>query len=150
VHDDPRVPWDTVFTSDHTVQPAADGSTPVFRQDKYPELDSPIPLVKGTALRTLEAEAALRDGNVPGAVARINDERAFYGLPPIDPEIAPDSAWALLRYERSAVTWLEGRHLWDASRWFASTDPAVHDDFLRGRSTCLPVSQAEADSNPNF
>lgn len=149
ITNDPRTPWDTVHASDGSVQKGADGVSPVYRQRKYPSLDSPIPLVKGAALRTLEAEAALLNSDVAGAVAAINQERSFYGLSSIHPGISLDSAWALLRNERSAVTWLEGRHLWDESRWFAATGTA-HDDFMRDRSLCLPVSQDEIDANPNI
>jgi hypothetical protein len=59
------------------------------------------------------------------------------------------TAWKDLHYERSATTWLEGRHLWDSARWFEETGPA-HSGALEGRDRCLPVSKSEIDSNPNL
>jgi hypothetical protein len=145
VTNDPRVSWQVLPGK---VSP--DGKSPVYQQMKYDSLAAPIPLVKGAALRTLEAEAALRKGDVPGAIRKLNEERALYpALPALDETVSADSAWTLLRYERRAVTWLEGRSLWDASRWYAATG-AAHDDFMKNRSKCLPVSKDEMDSNPNL
>ena len=58
-----------------------------------------------------------------------------------------------------AVTFLEGRHLWDERRWFAETGPAHYDlpktqadpnATLANRAMCIPISQNERFSNPNI
>ncbi|HEU4643600.1 MAG TPA: RagB/SusD family nutrient uptake outer membrane protein [Gemmatimonadaceae bacterium] len=142
---DPRVPWDTLFTSAGVVQKGNNGSTPFFRQKKYPGVDAPIPLAKGTEMLLIRAEAALRDGAVPAAMGYVNDERAAYGLAALDVSDA-DSAWTVLQSERGAVLWLETRRLWDLRRWYAEG----RTTFLEGRDTCIPISQAEQSSNPNL
>src|SRR5688572_14972794 len=69
---DPRVPWDTVRATGGAIQVGQDGRTPFFRQRKLIGLGADIPLVKGTEMLMLRAEAALRSGNVAGAMALIN------------------------------------------------------------------------------
>ena len=59
------------------------------------------------------------------------------------------TAWKDVHYERSVTTWLEGRHLWDSSRWFNESGPA-HSDAIAGRDQCLPVSKSELDANRNL
>ena len=145
---DPRVPWDTVKTSSGKVQTGQDGKTNFFRQQKYPSLGSPVPLVKGTEMLMLRAEAALRTGDVPGSMALINQARAAVGLGALSASTAAE-AWPILQRERGAVTWLEGRRLWDLRRWNAATG-AEHNTFLDGRDKCIPPSSNERASNPNL
>ena len=56
---DARVPWDTIKTTSGAVAVGQDGRTSFFRQRKYPTLAADIPLVKGTEMLILRAEAAL-------------------------------------------------------------------------------------------
>jgi len=148
VHGDPRVPWDTVYTAGGVVQTGADGHTPFLQQQKYPTLGDNIPLTKGTEMLVLRAEAALRAGDVDSAVALMNEGRAQVGLDAIS--VAGDAeAWELLRAERGAVLWLEGRRLWDFRRWFEDEGPA-HVNFLADRDRCIPISVNERLSNPNL
>lgn len=142
---DPRVPWDTVYTSGGSVQKGQDGQTPFFRQTKYTDLGSDVPLVKGTEMLLLRAEAALRDENVDDAMDLVNEERAHYGLGSVSAPTV-DSAWTILKFERGAVVWLEGRRLWDLRRWYAEG----RDNFLDGRDKCVPVSANEEGANPNL
>ncbi len=143
---DPRTPWDTVFTSSGKVQTGQDGHTPFFRQDKYVSLADYIPLAKGTEMLVLQAENALRSGDIPGMTTFINQERAVYGMAPVaDPATTVD-AWTLLQQERGAVLWLEGRRLWDLRRWYAEGT----NTFLSGRDTCMPFGSSELASNPNL
>lgn len=139
--DDPRVPWDSMYTAEGHVWPAADGSTPWIRQMKYPAPGSDIPLVKGTELLLLRAEGQLLAGNVGGAVDLINQNRAHYGLDPVSPS-GQGEAWQILKHERGAEVWLEARRFWDLRRW--------DDDFLTGRHSCMPISDRERRSNPNL
>lgn len=92
---DPRVPLTVCGTFDDetdpfnsTVRPTggcpsengADGVTAHVRQEKFPEEGSDIPIVKGTEMRLIEAEAALRSGDLATFTDRINDVREFHGL----------------------------------------------------------------------
>ncbi|HEX7119627.1 MAG TPA: RagB/SusD family nutrient uptake outer membrane protein [Longimicrobiales bacterium] len=150
---DPRIPWDTLYTDDGEIQTGANGATPVFQQNKYPSQNSDIPLVKGTEMLVLRAEAELRNGasGIPAATALLNRARAVYGMAELAEPATLEEAWDILHYERSATVWLEGRRLWDLSRWFAAGpgDPSYHP-FLEGRATCIPISKEERDANENF
>ncbi|HMA19509.1 MAG TPA: RagB/SusD family nutrient uptake outer membrane protein [Gemmatimonadaceae bacterium] len=147
VFKDPRTPWDTVKTTSGAVQTGQDGKTKFFRQTKYTSLGSSVPLVKGTEMLLLRAEAALRNGDIAGMTTLINQERAAYtGLTPVAAPATTAAAWTLLQAERGSVTWLEGRRLWDLRRWLA----AGTNNFLATRSKCLPVSTNELASNPNL
>ena len=145
---DPRTPWDTAKTATGAVQKGQNGSTPWFKQGKYKTLASPIPLTKGSEMLLIQAEAALLNGDVPGAVALINQERASYSLAPVTATTL-DTAWPLLEKERGAVLWLEGRRLWDLRRWNAASGPS-HNSFLDNRGKCMPISANEAASNTNI
>lgn len=147
---DPRVPWDTLFDASGTKpRNGQDGRTPHFRQRKYPSFDTDIPLVKGTEMRMLEAEAKLRSNDIAGAFELINTMRAFHSLPALAAPATLPEAWQTLHRERGAVVWLESRRLWDLRRWNAETG-AAHNSFLTSRDKCIPISRNERLSNPNL
>lgn len=150
---DARVPWDTVRTSSGALAVGQDGRTTFFRQRKYQNLGSDIPLVKGTEMLMIRAEAALRNNDVAGAMTLINQERAFYNtanapLPPLTATTTAQ-AWPILQKERAAVTWLEARRFWDLRRWLTEPPP-IQNNYLANRDKCIPVSQNEVNSNPNL
>lgn len=147
--DDPRVPWQVVFKNDGTVATGQNGSTPMYQQLKYEGQESDIPLVKGTEMLVLRAEARLRDGDIAAAFALLNQARAFYGMEPLAVPATLAQAWETLHYERRATVWLEGRSFWDLRRWNAETGPAKNT-FLDGRDKCIPISENEMRSNPNL
>lgn len=155
---DPRVPWDTVRTSSGAVQRGQDGRTPFFQQRKYQSLDADIPLTKGTEMLMIRAEAALRAGDVPEAMRLINLQRAAYGLAALAVPASSDAAWRTLQRERGAVLWLEARRFGDLRRWYAEnlrqfTAEASADARLGSwgeRAQCIPVSDEEQRTNPNF
>ena len=153
VFKDPRVPWDTIKTTSGAISVGQDGRTNFFRQRKYPTLAADIPMVKGTEMLLLRAEAALRNNDVPGAMALTNQARAFYSttatpLPALTATTVAD-AWRILQKERGATLWLEARRLWDLRRWNAETG-AAKNTFLDTRDKCIPISQNEVQSNPNL
>jgi hypothetical protein len=148
VRGDPRVPWDTVKTSSGAVAVGQDGRTPFFRQRKYVGLGADVPLVKGTEMLVLRAEAALRNNDVAGAMTLINDARRAANLPALSATTAA-AAWPILQKERGAVTWLETRRLWDLRRWNAEPAP-IKNTFLDNRDKCIPISLNEKQSNPNL
>jgi len=144
---DPRVPWQAVITAAGDTAVAANGRTKWVRQRKYVSDADNIALAKGTEMVLLRAEAALRQGNVSAAVALMNEGRGHVGLQPLTVTTLSE-AWTALHRERGAVLWLEGRRMWDLRRWYQETGPARHP-FLEGRDTCVPISDNEANSNPN-
>lgn len=152
VFGDPRARWDTVKTSSGAIRTGQDGRTPFFQQKKFTSLASDVPLVKGTEMLVLRAEAALRAGDVAGAMSFINQQRAFYDpgrtVLPDRSAATVDEAWPILQFERAAVLWIEGRRFWDLRRWNAEPPP-VHHPFLDARDKCIPVSENEEQSNPN-
>jgi hypothetical protein len=149
---DARVPWDTVRRGS-ALAVGQDGRTIFFQQKKYPTLASDVPLVKGTEMLMLRAEAALRNNDVAGAMALINQERAFYNTAaaPLPPLTATSlaQAWPILEKERAAVIWMEARRFWDLRRWLTEPPP-IQNNFLANRDKCIPVSQNEVNSNPNL
>jgi starch-binding outer membrane protein, SusD/RagB family len=153
VFNDPRVPWDTIYTnaSKTAIQKGQDGKTNFFRQRKYTDLGSEIPLVKGTEMLMLRAEKALRDGDIATAFGFINQQRAVYGLSALAVPTDIKVAWTTLEKERGAVTWLEGRRLWDLRRWFneGSASPA-YNAFLSGRNKGIPISLEERQASPTL
>jgi starch-binding outer membrane protein, SusD/RagB family len=152
VFNDPRVPWDTIYTNSSrtAIQKGQDGKTNYFRQKKYPDQGSDIPLVKGAEMLMLRAEERLLNGDIPGAFTFINRQRALYtGLTALAVPTDINVAWTTLEKERGAVTWLEARRLWDLRRWNAQTGPG-HNTFLDGRAKCIPISREERQANPNL
>lgn len=149
VFNDPRVPWDTIYTSTAktTVQKGQDGKTNFFRQRKYPDLGADIALTKGTEMLMLRAEAALRTGDIPGAFTLINQQRTQYRLADLAVPADLTTAWRTLEKEFGAVVWIEARRLWQLRRWGAASGPS-HSAFLDGRATCIPISLQEMQSNP--
>lgn len=149
--DDPRVPWDTVFDRSGQIARGANGQTLFFQQNKYVSEGDDVPLVKGTEMLVLRAEAALRDRDIPGAFALLDRAREVYGMAALPVPATLAEAWAVLRYERAATVWLEARHLWDLRRWFAAGPASpMYDAFLEGRDSCIPISEEERDANPNL
>lgn len=140
---EPRATWDTVRTGTAVTRGA--NGTPVFRQTKYKTLAASVALTKGVEMLLLRAEAALRTGDVAGAMALINQERSTYNLPALSAGTTA-AAWPILQSERGYVLWLEGRRLWDLRRWFAEGT----NTFLQNRDKCLPPSADEQASNPNL
>jgi len=138
----------------------ADGETPHYKQNKYPTEATDHPAAKGTEMRLIEAEAALRNGNVGDAVAAMNEARDHYGIDPLDPDTisssstsfdANDQAWSILDDERHLTLWLEGRRLHDLRRWnhpFLNGGSIVYPGIDQ-RASCYPISQNECDVNDN-
>lgn len=174
----PRVPYiDCTVTPMPvacTSQQGADGETDHWLQRKYPALGTDIPVVKGTEMRLIEAEAFLRSNDLANAVLRINEVRNHYGLADIAPAPADiDEGWLLLDQERHLTLWAEGRRWHDTFRWDhegRTAMPAVSylygGDFplyptgsitpkfamhasITKRVYCVPISLSECQTNPN-
>jgi hypothetical protein len=148
VSDDPRIPWADVRTASGGLANAANGRTPWVRQQKHLTNEAEIALAKGTEMLLIRAEAALRGGDVTGAVGFINQVRNAHGLDDASAATAAE-AWPLLQDERGKTLWLEGRRFWDLRRWYEEQGPA-HSDILASRDRCVPISENERLSNPNL
>jgi hypothetical protein len=150
VFGDTRVPWDTIKVASGAIQTGQDGKTPYFRQRKYTDLGSDIPVVKGTEMLLLRAEAALRKGDISGAYALMNQSRANYRMNNLTPTTDLTTAWQTLQFERGATLWLEARRLWDLRRWMVDPIPQARNTFLANRDKAVPISQEEYQTNPNL
>lgn len=139
----------------------ADGLTAHYRQDKYPEQGSDVPIVTGTEMRLIEAEAALAGGDLATFTAKVNEVRAFYGADPIEQPAsvgsmefpnAQDDAMSILDRERYLTMWIEGRRLYDLDRW---QHPFLQGGTIIGpgaepRVSCMPVPEIECTLNPEI
>ncbi len=138
----------------------ADGNNPHWRQEKYDDQGDEIPVAKGTEMRLIEAEAAVRQGDLATFTAKVNEVRAFYGEEPIEQPAtagaieypnAQDDAWSILDRERHLTLWLEGRRLWDLHRWdhpFLDGHGIIYPAEPR-RASCMPIPDSECRNNPN-
>ncbi len=167
VPQDPRTPYTdcTQPGAGCAHDQGADGSTPHWQQEKYQDLGAEIPVVKGTEMRLIEAEAQLVQSGaagIDGAIASINEVRTFWNLTPIDPTgMTLQDAWITLDSERHLTLWLEGRRFFDMRRWDEAGLtylPAVQ--FIYGgeivwgpaqnpRAICIPISESECLVNDN-
>lgn len=150
---DPRVAWG----EDPEVPTAEIASVPWLFQLKYQSRDDDIDLVTGRELRLIEAEALLRQGDGPGAVAILNQLRSSLisdrtGLPLEDYPAPADleEAWTYLKRERGIELWLEGRRLADQRRWIAEVTPGETEDLSDRIRLCFPIAQSELNTNPNL
>jgi len=85
--DDPRAPVfaaGDVFGDSYEL--GFDGSTPLFFTTKYFEYKSPTPLAVGAEARLIEAEAALKAGDVGTFLAKLNAARAAAPTYPAEPD----------------------------------------------------------------
>jgi len=85
--DDPRAP--VFFGADvlgDNYEFGFDGSTPLYFTTKYADYKSPIPLAIGAEARLIEAEAALKAGDVGTFLAKLNEARAAAPTYAVDPD----------------------------------------------------------------
>ncbi len=164
---DPRTPWTDCSAAGSGCPSGngADGETIHYRQEKYPTRDDDIPLVKGTEMRLIEAEAALLAGELNTAMAKINEVRAHHGLDPVESDgtigeitggddgsanLTSMSGWDILDRERHLTLWLEGRRLWDLHRWdhpHLDGGGVVYEATVTRRASCMPISLDECQVN---
>lgn len=109
---DPRVRW-----SRTPGEVGQDGATAFFLQLKYDGPAAPVALATGLEARLIEAEAALRAGNVPAFRDIHTALRATVGLPPVD--VASMSAAQRIDFhfqERALWLYLTAQRLADMRR----------------------------------
>lgn len=163
---DPRTPWgeDPKFPFG-TVQRQCCGLVAWKFQLKYKNLGDEMDLADGREMRLIEAEALLVEGKWEQAIAIINALRTSVTSlttgEPLEPWEAssPEEAWTRFKRERGIELWLEGRRMNDLRRWRDNKTPgALHpledpknpQTFLDPSQTlCVPISEAERQTNPN-
>jgi hypothetical protein len=174
--DDPRVPYtdcrENVDNGVCTAANGAGGNNPHLRQEKFPTLGSDIPLVKGTEMRLIEAEAAVRGEavNLSEFTSQVNAVREHYdteagdaadvdsisqpsAVGSLEYPNAGDDALSILDRERHLTLWLEGRRLNDLTRWdhpFRQGGAVVYtSNIVSQRATIMPVAESECNNNEN-
>jgi starch-binding outer membrane protein, SusD/RagB family len=84
--DDPRAPvFEAGAVLGDSYALGFDGSTPLFFTTKYFDYKSPTPLAVGAEARLIEAEAALKAGDVATFLAKLNQARAAAPTYPAEP-----------------------------------------------------------------
>ncbi|MGH7574045.1 MAG: RagB/SusD family nutrient uptake outer membrane protein [Longimicrobiales bacterium] len=149
VSDDPRVPWEIPRDANGAILKGQDGETDFFRQLKNLTEDADIALTKGTEMLVLRAEARLRAGDLAGMTDLLNQARAEYEMDSLNPPGSVAEAWPVMRFERAATLWIEGRRLNDLRRWKDEGGVAA-EPFAADRDTCFPISDEERRTNSNL
>jgi hypothetical protein len=109
-------------------------------------------------MRLIEAEAKLRNSDVAGAMALINQVRSNAGVTGTLTATDLTDAWRLLKRERGIELWLEARRLGDMRRWKESNTPGALDPLelpganshLQRQDLCFPIARSERETNPNL
>lgn len=149
ITDDTRVPWRVVYDNAGQVQKGQDGETDFYQQRKWLDEDTDVPMTHGREARMLRAEAALRANSIAGMMTHINAARMDAGMADLATPANTTEAWNVMRMERAANLWLEGRRLWDLHRWKADGG-VIADPFAASRDTCFPISDEERRVNANL
>ncbi|HET9982483.1 MAG TPA: hypothetical protein VFQ38_02800 [Longimicrobiales bacterium] len=127
---------------------ATDG-TPIFFQQKYLGLNTPIPIASYDEAQLILAEAT----GGQQAVTIINAFHAAAGLPPFASTDAQTIQSHVIE-ERRAVLFLTGHRLWDVARFTLPRTPAAGTAFPKGGSygndTCFPLPDVEKLNNPKI
>lgn len=139
---DPRVP---VVDAQRT---GSDG-TPIFYQQKYTSLSTPLPLATGDEAQLIIAEV---EGGAT-AVAIINEFHERAGLPPF---VSVDEAeiQAHVIEERRRELWLEGHRFHDIRRLNLPLSPEPGTPHRKGGTygddRCFPLPDVERRNNPSI
>jgi hypothetical protein len=151
---DPRVPTRATGTSRN------DGVTPMVQFTKYTSQSDPVTHASGIEARLIEAEAALRTGDVTTYLSKLNEARATVaGLGALTDPGTPDARTDLLFRERAFWLYLTAHRLGDLRRLVRqyqrpaeSVFPtgAYHKQGLtRGTQVAFVVPQPE-ENNPEY
>jgi len=154
---DPRVPI-TVTTLKGDAAIECCGQVNFWPEAKHNTSASPIRLSSGREMRLIEAEAKLRNSDVAGAMALINQVRSNAGVTGTLTASDLTDAWRLLKRERGIELWLEARRLGDMRRWKESNTPGALDPLelpganshLQRQDLCFPIARSERETNPNL
>ena len=116
--------------------------TPTTKATRY----GPLTFLSARELRLIVAEAALAAGDSTGFQNAINAERALDGLPAYTG--AGPTALALLQYERQRNLFMQGRRLFDESRFGVNADIwQAGSEAITTPGTFLPITISERLAN---
>jgi starch-binding outer membrane protein, SusD/RagB family len=127
---------------------AVDG-TPLWVQEKYPNYNSPIPIVTGGEMALVRAEVL----GGQQAVDLINQLRDRHSLPRFAGGTEAEIREAIIE-ERRRELWLQGHRQYDIGRFNVPRVPATGTPYPKGGvygdTTCLPLPDVERFNNPNI
>jgi hypothetical protein len=152
---DKRIAYKEEKTPAGATRKAQDGELDFYSQQKFKAWDAPIRLASGLEARYIVAEA---EENVANMVALINERRTASGQVGTFASVDKDAAMTELVNQRAREFWLEGKRLGDWRRHgdkvpFILASGSTYYKAGQGKignQTCMPVSAAEKDNNPNF
>lgn len=148
--------------ADPRVPTAAFGQTsesgiPEWRQLKYSDVGTSIPIAKWSEAELIIAEADARDGDTGDAIGIINTLHDRAGLPHYVGATDQDAVIAQVIDERSRELFLEGQRLYDVIRNNLSLEPAPGTPYRNGgnygpdgSALCLKLPDIERANNPNL
>jgi starch-binding outer membrane protein, SusD/RagB family len=130
--------------------------TIIWTANKYPLIDSPIPIAKYAEAQLIVAEERAAAGDLGGAQTAINNARnTRAGMPQYDATgQTPAQVRAQIIEERRRELFLEGHRLGDIRRYQLPLNPAVGAEYTTGGGTygdqqCFPLPDVERINNPN-
>ena len=139
---------------------AADFATVLYYHDKYNSRGDPLPLVHWHEARMYEAEALAMQGDVDGALAKINGLREAAGLPTVTASVGAGEIMDLVKEERRRQLFVLGGHrLHDMLRFnipFLGEPGSIHPNGLDqtgaeyGNLTCFQLPEVERKGNENI
>ncbi len=139
---------------------AADFATVLYYHDKYNSRSDPLPLVHWHEARMYEAEALAMQGDVDGALGKINGLREAAGLPAVTASVGAGEIMDLVKEERRRQLFVLGGHrLHDMLRFnipFLGDPGSIHPDGLDqtgaeyGNLTCFQLPEVERKGNENI
>lgn len=139
---------------------AADFATVLYYHDKYNSRSDPLPLVHWHEARMYEAEALAMQGDVDGALAKINGLREAAMLPTVTAAVGAGEIMDLVKEERRRQLFVLGGHrLHDMLRFnipFLGDPGSIHPDGLDqtgaeyGNLTCFQLPEVERKGNENI
>lgn len=112
---------------------------------KYSDRAANQTLISKREMNLIEAEVYYRKGDYATEAAKLNIDRATYGLKPIPTPTSQAAALSALANERFAVLFVEGQRMNDLYRFNMVTQV-----LGAGRATKLPLSYTEIVNNANM
>jgi len=139
---------------------AADFATTLYYHDKYNSRSDPLPIVHWHEARMFEAEALAMQGDVAGALGKINGLRMDAGLPEVTADVSAGQIVDLVKEERRRQLFVLGGHrLHDMLRFdipFLGEPGSIHPNGLDqtgaeyGDVTCFQLPEVEVKGNENI
>ncbi len=139
---------------------AADFATVLYYHDKYNSRSDVLPLVHWHEARMYEAEAMAMQGDVDGALGKINGLREAAMLPAVTAAVGAGEIMDLVKEERRRQLFVLGGHrLHDMLRFnipFLGDPGSIHPDGRDqtgaeyGNLTCFQLPEVERKGNENI